>query len=317
MGKLYVPSKTLTPLDRVREALREAEQVLVNLRGAGPQTLHLLDLFDQIARDLKELDLKDVDVRVERSRFEMIQGQLRRHRHSFLNEVSDALEPAREQVKPEHAHWWWYLDEAVARQRRRKLLQIGAVTTSVVALLTVAWLAYQRFLAPPPSVGQAFRRMEDGRRLVTEGDPGGALEDFKAAADLTPDDPEPWLWQGVLYDVLNESDRAQDAFDVAQSLYDTTLDFYLNRGRVYLEAGQSEKAQIDTSRAIAENPESGWSYYLRAGVDVRQGDYERALADLDRAADLAQEAGDRQLEALARAQRAQVMRMVPMLDPTP
>jgi tetratricopeptide (TPR) repeat protein len=121
----------------------------------------------------------------------------------------------------------------------------------------------------------------------------------------------------VLYDGLDEPDKAQDAFDVAQSLYDRNLDFYLNRGRVYLEAGQLEKAEIDIDRAIVENPESGWSYYLRAGVDVRQDDYERALADLDRVADLAQQAGDRQLEPLARAQRVQVMRMVPRLDSTP
>jgi tetratricopeptide (TPR) repeat protein len=317
MGKLYVPPQTLTPLDRVREAMDEAEQGLLNLSGAGSQALHLLELFDQIVRGLEELDLENVDVRVERSRFEMVQGQLRRRRRRFLHEVSDALKPAREQARPGHSHWWWYLDEAVARQRRRRLLQVGALTATVIALLTVAWLGYQRFLAPPPSVGQAFRRMENGRRLVTEGAVGEALEDFKAAADLTPESPEPWLWQGVLHDRLNEPDGAQDAFAVAQSLYDATLDFYLDRGRVYLEAGQPEKAETDINRAIAENPESGWSYYLRASVDVRQGDYNRALADLDQAADLAQEAGDGQLEAMARAQRAQVMRMVPMVAPTP
>jgi tetratricopeptide (TPR) repeat protein len=317
MGKLCVPPKALTQLDRVRAALDEAEKGLINLRGAGPQKLHLLDLFDQIARDLEKLDLRNVDVRVERSRFEMIQGQLQRRRRSFLNEVSDALEPAREQVKPAHSRWWWYLDEAVAKQRRRRLLQVGALTTAVVALLLLAWLAYQRFLAPPPSVGQAFRRIEDGRRLVTEGDVREALQDFAVAADLTPQNPEPWLWQGVLYESLDEPDRAQDAFEVAQSLYDTAADFYLDRGRIYLEAGQSEKAETDTNRAIAENPEFGWSYYIRAGVHVRQGDYDRALADLDRSADLAQESGDRQLEALARAQQAQVVRMAPMLDPTP
>jgi tetratricopeptide (TPR) repeat protein len=317
MGKLYVPSKALTPLDRVREALDEAEQGLLNLRGAGPQAVHLLDLFDRIARDLRELDRENVDMRVELSRFGTIQSQLRRGRRKFLNEVGDALEPAREQVRPRHTHWWWYLDEAVARQRRRTLLQVSAVTATVIPLLAVAGLAYQRFLAPPPSVGQAFRRMEDGRTLVTQGDLGEALEDFEAAADLMPENPEPWLWQGVLLDGLNEPDGAQDAFDVAQSLYDATLDFYVNRGRVYLEAGQSEKAETDINRAIAENPESGWSYYLRASVNVQQGDFDRALADLDRAADLAQEAGDRQLEAVARAQRAQVMGMVPMLAPTP
>jgi tetratricopeptide (TPR) repeat protein len=317
MGKLYVPSKALTPLDRVREALDEAEKVLCNVRGAGPRALRLLHLFDQIAHDLEQLDAEDVDLRVERSRFEMIQAQLRHRKRRFLNEVSDDLKPAREQAAPGRSHWWWYLDEAATRQRLETVLRVGAATTAVIALLMVAYLAYRRFLAPPPSVGQAYRRMEAGQRLVEEGDHAAALRDFEAAADLTPQDPEPWLWQGVLYDGLNESDRAKDAFDVAQSLYGTTLDFYLNRGRIYLEAGRLEKAETDAKRAIAEAPTSGWPYYLRAGVDVRRGDYGEALAGLDRATELAQEAGDRQLEALARTQQVQVMRMAPLLNPTP
>jgi hypothetical protein len=45
VGKLYVPSKSLTPLDRVREALAEAEQVLSNMRGAGPEAVQLLHLL--------------------------------------------------------------------------------------------------------------------------------------------------------------------------------------------------------------------------------------------------------------------------------
>jgi tetratricopeptide (TPR) repeat protein len=317
MGRLYVPSKALTPLDRVRKALDEAEKELSNIQGAGSQALRLLHLFDRIARDLEQLDLDGVDVRVERSRFEMIQGQLWHRKHRFLKEVGDALRPAREQVGPEPTHSWWYLGEAATRQRRRTLLRAGAIATVVISLLAVASLAYQRFLAPPPSVGEAFRRMEAGRKLAAEGALGAALEEFEAAADLTPENPEPWLWKGVLHEGLDEPQQAQDAFDTAQSLYDTALDFYLKRGQVYLEAGQLEKAETDTSRAIAENPESGWSYYLRAGVDVRQEDYEKALVNLDRAVDLAQEAGDAHLEALARTQRAQLLRMVPMVDPAP
>jgi tetratricopeptide (TPR) repeat protein len=317
MGRLYVPSKTLTPLDRVREALDEAERAFSNLRGAGPQAIRMLHLFDQIARDLGALDQESVEVRVERSRFEMIQAQLRRRKRRFLNEIGDDLKPARQEVAPERSSWWWYLDEEAAKQLRRTLLRAGALTTAVIALLAVAYVAYQRFLAPPPSVGQAFRHMQAGERLVEEGDADAAIEDFRAAADLTPEDPEPWLWQGVLYEGLNEPDKAQNAFAVAQSLFDEPLHFYLNRGRVYLEAGQVDKAENDARRAIAADPASGWSYYLRAGIAVRRGDYDSALADLDRATDLAQAAGDTQLAAMARTQQVQVMRLVPLQEPTP
>ena len=68
MGKLYVPSRTLTPVDRVRKALDRAEKVSTNPRGAGPEALHLLHLFDQIARDLEQLEQEDADVRAENAR---------------------------------------------------------------------------------------------------------------------------------------------------------------------------------------------------------------------------------------------------------
>jgi len=316
MGKLYVPSQTLTPLDRVREALDRAESGLSRVRGAGPQALDLLHLCDQIANELRELDRTQADVRAERVRFEMVQERLRRSQQGILREVDAGLRRAREQVQPDPSHWWWYLDAAVVSQRRWTLLRAGAVAAAAIGLLAVAVLAYQRFLAPPPEVGQAFRHLEAGRDLVEAGNLPAAMEDFAAAADLTPGDPEPWLWKGVVYDRLGDATEAEHAFQAAQSLFDTTLDFYLSRGLAYLESGQTEKAGLDAQRAIAEDPNSGWAYYLQAAIDVGRGDYEQALEDLDHAAELGQAAGDSRLEALARTQRTQVMRMVPLPDLT-
>ncbi|MGD8245546.1 MAG: hypothetical protein PVI63_10180 [Anaerolineae bacterium] len=322
MAKLYVPSRVLTPLDRVRAELDEAEQLLSKVRGAGPQAVKVLHLFDQIARDLIELELENVDVRVERSRFEMIQGRLRRSKGSLHREISDTLKPRREQVAPPRSHWWWYVDEAIVRQRGRRLLRTGAVTSAAIALLMAGWLAYLRFLAPPPSVREALRHVDAGQDLVAEGNLNesnlnAALEHFLAAADLTPEDPEPWLWQGVLYGVLGKPDKGQDAFDVARPLCDTDFEFHLNRGRVYLEAGQLEQAAADTRRAMAEDPASGWPHYLRAGIRFQLGDHDRAVADLERAAGLAHEAGDTQLEALARTQQTQMLKLAPIPSSTP
>jgi len=316
MGKLYVPSQTLTPLDRIREALDRAESGLSSVRGAGSQALELLYLCDQIATELRELDRTQADVRAERIRFEMVQQRLRRSKQGILREVHTGLRQAREQVQPDPSHWWWYLDDAVVSQRRRTLLRAGALAAVAIGLLAVAVLAYQRFLAPPPEVGQAFRRLEAGRDLVAAGDLPAALEDFAAAANLTPGDPEPWLWQGVVYDRLGDATQAEHAYQAAHPLFQTTLEFYLSRGRAYLESGQSEKAELDAQRAMAEDPDSGWAYYLQAAIDVDRGDYEQALEDLDQAAEIGKAAGDYRLEALARTQRSQVMRLVPLPDPT-
>jgi tetratricopeptide (TPR) repeat protein len=316
MGKLYVPSQTLTPLDRVRQALDKAESRLSSVRGAGSQALELLHLCDLIANELRQLDQRQADVRAERVRFQMVQQRLRRSKQGIVRELDTGLRQVREQVQPDPSRWWWYLDEAVISQRRRTLLRVGAVAAAVVGLLAVAVLGYQRFLAPPPEVGQAFRRLEAGRDRVQAGNLHAALDDFAAAADLTPGDPDPWLWLGVVHDRLGDKTEAENAFQAAQPLFVTTLDFYLSRGRAYLESGQTRKAELDVQRAMAEDPDSGWAYYLQAAIDAVQGDYEQALVDLDQAAVLGKASGDVQLEALARTQRTQVMRMVQLPDPT-
>lgn len=317
MGKLYVPSRTRTPTDRVRHLLSQAEKGVASLRGAGSEALQLLHVLDQIEDDLKQLERRDVDVRVERANFEAVQRQLRDGKRRLLKEARGVLREERERVEPARSRWWWYVDEAVAKERHHKLLRLGAGGAAVLALLAVAWLAYKRFVAPPPEVGQAFRQMEVGRRQVMEEDLRGALAAFEAASELTPDDPEPWLWKGVVHDRLNEADEAEGAFDVARRLYDTRFDFILNRGRVYLQAEDVEQAQADVNRAIEMKPDSGWSYYLRAGIAVRNGDPDAALADLDRAARLAEADGDAQLQALASTQRAGVVNLLPVATEAP
>ena len=309
MGKLYVPSQARTSVDGVRRDLDRAESVLCDLSGANADALALPHLFDQIERDLEELERLDVDVRVERTRFETLRRQLRRHRRAFLKQAGKALDEARREVEPSRSHWWWYLDEEAARERRRTWLRRGAGTALIMVLLTGAWLAYKAFLAPPPEVKQAYRHVEAGMSRAEEGELPEALSDFGAATELTPDDPEPWLWKGVLHDQLGEPTKAEDAFNEAETLLATRFDFFLNRGRVYLQSGSVEKAKPDIEAAIALDSTSGWPYYLRAGIGVREGDYDAALADLERARELAEETGDARLQSLAANQQTRLMQM--------
>jgi hypothetical protein len=51
------------------------------------------------------------------------------------------------------------------------------------------------------------------------------------------------------------------------------------------------------------------SSHMRASIATEQGDYAEAIADLERAADLARAVGDTQLEATARTQRAMVIQL--------
>jgi len=310
MGKYFVPFTSETPADRVREALDQAENVIANLRGTGSQALELLHLLDQADQGLKELREVGADVRAEEARFETVQLQLRGRRRRFMAEVGGAaLREERERVRPDEARWWWFLDEALAEDRRRRLRRvlIGTVVTAVV--LAVAWVLYDRFLAPPPNVREAFQRSSEGQALAEQGDMKAALAAFDAAVALDPSDPEQWVWKGVAHAELGETEEARQAFDTARSLYDTELAFLLGRSMAYLRVGDVEAASADAEEAVARYPKAGWAYSLRASVAVEQEDYAAAIDDLEKAADLAAASGDTQLEAYARTQRAMVIQL--------
>jgi len=309
MGKYLVISTAHTPADRVREALGKVERLIPNLRGTGPQALELLHLLDQTADGLAKLEAAGVDIRAERARFESVQQQLRHRPNRFLAEVGVAFQEERAAVQPDRAHWWWFLDEILAQQRVRQFRRWLAGILIGALLLVGAWLVYDRFVAPPPEVRQAFQHSADGESLVGKGDLRAALTEFEAAAALTPDDPLPWIWRGVIHVELNEPDAARVAFETARSLYKTNFDFLLERGLIYLRVGDLVAASADAEQAILENPGSGQGYYLRATIATEQKDYAAAIADLERAAELAQAAGDAQLEAAARVQRAMVVQL--------
>jgi Tfp pilus assembly protein PilF len=176
-----------------------------------------------------------------------------------------------------------------------------------VGFFLVVWFVYDRTIAPPPEVREAYRFSTSGEDLAEQGDLQAALTAFDTAISLTPDDPRLWVWRGVLHVELEEPDKAQVAFDKALSLYDSEGSLLMDRGMAYLRVGNLDAAEDDIEQAIVEDPESGWPYYVRASIDTERGDCIRAADDLELAAERANRAGDTRLEALARAQRAMVM----------
>jgi tetratricopeptide (TPR) repeat protein len=317
MGKYFVPYEARTPADLIRDTLSDAERMLPKLRGSGPQVLELLHLLDQVTGALTELDAAGVDVRAEHARFETVQARLRRYRHRFLAEAGASLREERAAVQPDQARWWWFLDEIVAQERKQRLRQVLKWAAIAVFILVVAWLVYDRFLAQPPEVREAYVHSGTGERLVQEGDLRAALAEFEAAAALDPDGPDYWLWVGVIHSEFGESDEAESAFATAHSLCETDYDFLLNRSQKYLWVGNVEAASADVEQAILEIPDSARGYYTRSFIFESQGDYASAVADLEQAAELAREAGDTPLEASARLRLAMMLQSQAMRIATP
>lgn len=311
MGKLYVDTQAQTSVDSLRQELDRAERLVDDLADDGPGTIELLRRLDQIDEGLGSLASRGADVRVEETRFETLLGDVRRHRRRIARLGGDAIQKDRAERQPDESRWWWFLDQAVVEERRKAWLRRLGLVVAFAALLTAAWLGYQRFLAPPPEVRQAYQHIESGKAAVDEGDVAAAVSEFELARELTPNDPEPWIWGGVLCEVTVGCSAPERYFEKAEELYATRFDFLLNRGRVYLESGRQDEAVADVDKAIELNPDSGWGYYLRAGVNARDGDYDAALDDLQHAADLAERNGESRLHGMAVTQRAQLLRMHP------
>jgi tetratricopeptide (TPR) repeat protein len=316
MGKYFVPLAAMTPVDSLRESLDKAERLVGNLRKSGPRVLELLHLLDQAVDALETLEASGVDVRAERVRMEIVQRRLRRQQGRFVAEARAAYQEERAAAQPDGSHWWWFLDEAVAKQRQERFRRTAIGALGATMLCLVAWFIYDRFIAPPPEVREAYRLSTSGEATAEEGDLQAALAEFQAAASLTPDDPKLWMWQGVLYVELDEPDKAQSVFDKALSLYDSEASFLTDRSMAYFRVGDLDAAETDVEQAIVEEPESGWPYYVWSSINVERGNCITATVNLELAAEIANQAGDTQLEALARTQRAMVSQSCIAFQPT-
>ena len=210
----------------------------------------------------------------------------------------------------------------MTQERKKKLRRTLIIGLSVIGLLVVAGLIYYFFLAPPFEIRQAIRHERRGEYLARdEGDLEAALAEFEAANAFDPANPGYLVWIGVLRSELGDTDAGEEAFASARALYETDAIFLSKRTEVYRDVGNLEAAITDIDQAIAENPDWGWLYYTRHTVNLELGDYWAAFEDLETADELAQEAGDAQLEAMSRMQKAMVMQMLSLSEdegtPTP
>lgn len=326
IGEPFVYSEARTEAGRVRKGLDRIEQWIPNLRGAGPQALELLSLFDQVNEGLAGLVEAGVDMRAESIRFEGVQRRLYRSRKLFLAEAGAALEEKRTAERPDptavkagQMRWWWFLDEVTGYEGQQRLRRVLIGGLAAVLVLGSAWVIYERFLAPPREVRMSYRHVNNGAILAKTGDLEAALAEFEAAAELTPDNPDPWLWQGVAHVEMGEMEEAEAAFERARSLFASELDFMIERSKCYARMGDLDRAGADAEQAILENPDSGWGYYQRGEIYFQGGDYGAAVVYYQIAAELARESGDVTLEAAALEQRAAVIqRAGPMLlTPSP
>jgi tetratricopeptide (TPR) repeat protein len=314
MTRLTLPSRPPTLLEQVQEILGQIEVRLANLSGSGSDAMEIISLLDQVAGQLEELETAGADVRAERGYLTSVWQGLKRRARRFLREVGPALRIERERQEMDSLAPWWWIDRVYAQKRRRVLKK--RLLTTLLALLTAAavWLVYQQFLAPPPEVRQALDYVASGEMRLDDGDLEGALVAFEAAADLTPNDPEALIRVGAMRQKLGDEEGAQAAYEAVRELGISEREFLVQRGGLFLQMRELEAARADAEMIIELDAEWGYGFYLRASVEMEEGETQAALDDYSTAAEMAHAAGDAQLEALARMQMALLLQSAPLLE---
>ncbi|MDY7039808.1 MAG: tetratricopeptide repeat protein [Chloroflexota bacterium] len=309
-----VPQPKLTAADDLRDQIREAERIVVNLKGMGMEAVRLLKLLDEAQNLITVLETKGMDLRPERIRLTTVQNQLRSRAAVLVREVSAAggLPTLRRDRAPDRDRWWWYLDESITQHRRRRLRNRAIVVVVILILFSAVAVAYDRFLAPDPSTQQKMTLISEATVLVSEGDFTIALEKYQAAHDLDPTDVEVLIWVGVLSQQLGQYEDAEEAFTAARSQLESEIGFLVTRGMVYGQAGQLDAAQADAEAALALDSNSAEAHFLMGNVYEVQGQNQKAIAELQQAADLARQANNDSLYVLAATKLTMLLQVSPL-----
>lgn len=307
MGKaeLFTLSGTqspATPVASLREVLDALERRLGSLASAeSAAALEIPQLFDRAWALLEDLRARDAEIAAEETRFAAAAAQYRRKAALFLRRIGGAavLAAARARVNPAASAWWWELDVWWAAQRRAMFQRRLRWVIVVVVLLTLIGGIYVRFFAPDAVTRAVYHYQFDALELAAAEDYPAALERVDLALGLKPEDPELLTLRGVLQELLGDV-AAEETLAAAERAYGNRETFLTTLGQLYVQLGQLEAAEETAAALLAVNPRSPVAYLYRGMAAEGRGHVTQALADYERASELAQEQKQHQIYVTAR-----------------
>ncbi len=105
-----------------------------------------------------------------------------------------------------------------------------------------------------------------------------ALRDLEIAAVMDKYDPEAYRVMGDVYFAKSDLEQALEYYDKALAIDPTDERTLNNRGNIYNQTGQEDLAIRDYDQAL-DNYQNSHTLTNRANYWLKQGDYEKALAD--------------------------------------
>ncbi len=308
-----------TPSAQAREFLEHLEARVGRLeRDSRAEVQTIPELFDAVQARIVELEHAGASLPAEKLRFETVAGTFRRKAKTFLRTVggTEGLAALRSGRPAAPEQWWWFIDQWWAeqkmaqRRRRVKSLLIGGVVLAIVAVV------YVLFLAPDKTVSETIRLQQMAEQLAKVGDDAAALDMVNEALALSSNDASLLAFKGILQMRLGAETEATATFAAAEAAASSREQFFLDRAQIYLVLGQPEAVLADAEAALAANPQSARGYLYLAQANTDLGNFVEAEKQYDEAGRLAGEAGDAEIAAIARVQKAYLYQQLFLPTPT-
>ncbi|MFQ6067152.1 MAG: tetratricopeptide repeat protein [bacterium] len=304
-------SKKITLTD-LREMVEEYKKYLLNIDEFSKDTLKILILRDEIEILSSRLGKRGTDLSVEKSRLDsldqIIKDKAKPIFRSLTNSV--ALLPYREERKIPRSHWWWYLDELI-RKRRSLRIKKWAMRGGITAGILVATYVVMVKVFPKPQPATIYQ--EEGSKFYQEGRIDEAIQAYKKALELNPEDGSTYLMLGVLYEDKKAIEKAAHYFEVAESLYPQKIDFYNARGMVYFQGGKLDRAAAEVKEALKIDPKNPFSNFLLGNVYEAEGRFTEAVTQYQIVSNMKD--APAQLVVMARFKMGMMMQRAPSRSP--
>ncbi|HEY89219.1 MAG TPA: tetratricopeptide repeat protein [Thermoflexia bacterium] len=308
-----------TPAGKLRAVLGQLESQLERATPFDEQeTLRVLRLFDEAAALLSTLQATGGDWRSEETRLETTHAKFRRRGRSSLKSLGGAEKFAalRNAHAPASPGWWWQLDALLAADRRVRLRRGGKWALGILTLLLVLGGLYRQFLAPSPELVASVQHQYAAEELLDAGDYTSALHEIELGLQATPDKPDMLIFQGVLYELLEQPAEAAPAYARAAQLLDSHALLLQERARVYLSVQLLPQAQADAQELLALEPRSAIAQLYLGMIAESQGELLAAREHYETASAWADKSEEVEIYVMARVQLANLMRTIPLPAPT-
>ncbi len=317
-----IPRQVRTPADELRDLLERSYKTAVNSRGLPSDTLHqLLRDLDRIAELMPQLEAQGVDLRPEQTRWEEVQGAVRRHERDILAGLRPlgglkSLREALPQAPDPMVRWWWWMDASRAQRKKRRLVRTLAILAGLTVLVVGGMLAFRAWFPVDERTVQAYEHKLNAEDFVVQGRLDEAVSELEAARALTPDDPDILSLLAVLYDLQGRKEQARALQDQLLQMYPRSI-VLSNLAQSYVAAGEADRALDLALQAIQADPANPQGYLVAAMAYEAQGDVPLAMQYYQQAAEKANAAGDHQIEAFAKVRLANMLPKPRVTPPSP